>query len=223
MLVFSWVFVIREVFTRVTRTTTGAGFWRWFVHPQSVPVPVTVPRVEDRVISGGQRDTPVSVAPHAGGDDVDLVAVAAGGISAMDVEDTVDMILGMFQRPDRCSPLNEPLPRGGPAQEEGLQRLVRWGVKPVATLGEHIVLPFSRDNVATTAIRSLGRDPFSWKFVAKHMTVGIFHVDAVGYTNYPVSFVKRLVGPTQGVGGVSTPSPSSRQWPSTWTSSMGYC
>ena len=34
----------------------------------------------------------------------------------------------------------------------GLQPLVRWGVKPVATLGEHIVLPFSRDSVATTAV-----------------------------------------------------------------------
>jgi hypothetical protein len=31
------------------------------------------------------------------------------------------------------------------------------------------------------------------------MSVGIFHVDAVGYTNYQVSFVKRLVVPTQGV------------------------
>ena len=119
----------------------------------------------------------------------------------MDVEDTVDTILGVFQRPDRCSPLNEPLPRGGPTQDKGLQRLVRWGVKLVATLGEHIVFPFSRGNVATTAIRSLGRDPFSWKFVAEHMTVGIFHVDSVGYTNHQVSFVKRLVGPTQVFGG----------------------
>ena len=29
---FSWVFVIQEVFTRVTRASTGAGFWKWFVH-----------------------------------------------------------------------------------------------------------------------------------------------------------------------------------------------
>ena len=42
----------------------------------------------------------------------------------------------------------------------------------MATLGEHIVLSFSRDSVATTAIRSLGRDPFSWRLVAAHMTVG---------------------------------------------------
>ena len=69
--------------------------------------------------TGGWCDTPVSVAPHAGGDDVDLVAVAAGGISTMDVEDTLDTILGMFQRPDRCSPLNEPLPRGGGASTLG--------------------------------------------------------------------------------------------------------
>ena len=45
---FSWVFVIQEVFTRVTRASTGAGFWKWFVHPPSVPVPVNVPRVVDR-------------------------------------------------------------------------------------------------------------------------------------------------------------------------------
>ena len=51
---FSWVFVIREVFTRVTRTSTGTGFWKRFVHPPSVPVPVNVPRVEDRVIPGGR-------------------------------------------------------------------------------------------------------------------------------------------------------------------------
>ena len=199
MLAFNWIFVIQEVFTRVSRTTTRAGFWSWFIHPPSVQVPVTVPRVKERVTPGGQRGTPVPVAPHAGGDDVDLVAVAAGGISAMDVADTVDTLLGMFQRPDRCSPLNDPLPRGGSAQEEGLQLLVRWGVKPVATLGEHIVLPFARGSGTSTAIRSLGKAPFSWKFVAEHMSVGIFHVDAVGYTNYQVSFVKRLVGPTQGV------------------------
>ena len=69
--------------------------------------------------TGGWCDTPVSVAPHAGGDDVDLVAVAAGGISTMDVEDTLDTILGMFQRPDRCRPLNESLPRGSPLRKRG--------------------------------------------------------------------------------------------------------
>ena len=104
---FSWVFVIQ---------------WksRWAV---------------DRVIPGVWRDSPLSVVQDAEVDDVDLVVVAAGGFSATDVEDSLDTILGMFQRPDRCSPLNEQLPRGRSVQEEGLQRLLCWGVKPVATLG----------------------------------------------------------------------------------------
>ena len=72
----------------------------------------------------------------------------------------------------------------------------------MATLGEHIILPFSRDSTSSTAIRSLGREPSLGVFLAAHMTVGMFHVDAVGYTNYQVSFVKRLVGPTHDVGSV---------------------
>ena len=136
------MFAIQEVFTRVQQASTEACFSKWFVHPQSMPVPVDVPRGVERVIPAVRRDSPLSVVQDAGANDVDLVGVPAGRFSAMDVEDSLVTILDTFQRPDRCGPLNEALPRGSPAQEEGLQRLLRWGVKSVATLGEHIVLPF---------------------------------------------------------------------------------
>lgn len=92
-----------------------------------MPVPVDVPREVDRVIPEVRRDSPSSVVSDEGGTDVNLVAVAAGSFSAMDVEDTVFTILGTLQRLERCGFRDIPLPPDRPAKEEGLQCLLSWG------------------------------------------------------------------------------------------------
>jgi hypothetical protein len=138
------------------------------------------------------------------GSDVDLVAVATSQFSALDVDEIVVTILDTFQRPERCLNLNVPLPMGSPPMETGLQRLLYWGEMPAVMLADMVVLPFTRDNKSSTVLRSLGNDPFSWKFLMENMTIGVFQVEKVSCGSYTVSFVKRIVGPASS-GGSSDP------------------
>jgi hypothetical protein len=99
------------------------------------------------------------------GSDVDLVTVATSQFSALDVDEIVVTILDTFQRPERCLNLNVPLPMGSPPMETGLQRLLFWGEMPAVVLA---------DNKTSAVLRSLGNDPFSWKFLMENMTIGVF-------------------------------------------------
>ena len=131
---------------------------------------------------------------------MDLIAVASSQFQALDIESMATTILGVFQKPDRCSALNIPLPIERPPAERGIQRLLVWGEQPTVVLGDTVVLPFIRDTVAAASLQSLGSAPFSWDFVLATMTIGIFQVKKVGLGSYTVSLVKRLVGPRIGAG-----------------------
>ena len=74
--------------------------------------------------------------------------------------------------------------------ETGLQRFLYWGEMPAVMLADMVVLLFTRDNKSSAVLRSLGSDPFSWKFLMENMTFGVFQVEKVSCGSYTVSFVK---------------------------------
>jgi hypothetical protein len=202
---FSWVFVSRSEREQVPGTIVEDLLWRWFVIPlQQDLVPLVDRQGGGLALPRGYSLPPPPAMQEEVGSDVDLVAVATSQFSALDVDEIVVTILDTFQRPERCLNLNVPLPMGSPPMETGLQRLLYWGEMPAVMLADMVVLPFTRDNKSSAVLRSLGNDPFSWKFLMENMTIGVFQVEKVSCGSYTVSFVKRIVGPASS-GGSSDP------------------
>jgi len=135
----------------------------WFVIPlQPDLVPVVDRQGGGLVLPQGYSPPPPLAMQEEVGSDVDLVTVATSQFSALDVDEIVVTILDTFQRPERCLNLNVPLPMGSPPMETGLQRLLFWGEMPAVVLA---------DNKTSAVLRSLGNDPFSWKFLMENMTI----------------------------------------------------
>ena len=213
---FSWIFATACVYCITRRAAVGGPQWRWFPFPLGPDPLSTAEPVKGRGVQRFQRMTPRPVLPTVGASDVDLVAVASSRFQALDIESMATTILEVFQKPDRCSALNIPLLFERPLAERGIQRLLVWGEQPAVVLGDTVVIPFIRDNVAAAALQSLGSAPFTWEFVLANVTLGIFTVERVGLGSYTVSLVKRLVGPSIGAGC------SDRAWRrqrSSWTTS----
>jgi hypothetical protein len=197
---FSWIFATASMSCSTRRAAAGGPQWRWFPFPLEPDPLTTAGPVKGRGVQRFQRITPRPVLPTVGTSDVDLIAVASSRFQALDLESMATTILEVFQKPDRCTTLNIPLLIERPAEERGLQRLLVWGEQPAVVLGDTVVIPFIRDNVAAAALQSLGSAPFTWDFVLVNMTIGIFEVKRVGLGSYTVSLIKRLVGPSIGAG-----------------------
>jgi len=197
---FSWVFVIREVHNIMKDTQEPGWWWRWFLFPlEGVRPPVGEINQEARDV--------ILARPQAFSrgvtSDVDLDEVASGTFVVKESGSIMETLLPLFQRRERCAPLNVQLPEGSEKRLIGLQRLVRWDELPVVVRGETVVLPFSNGGSSSEIMISLGSEPLSWEFVVTNMTVGLFLVEEVNPLSYKCSFQKRLVGPqAQSIGTV---------------------